>query len=218
MRERHSRDTFKEAFGKLVHSIHLKNRMSLIQADQVGSPDFRYLTCFFIFRGPNYLGTWVRTRLEPVARFSEGKLFTEPRIVRSMPKTQPCKYICAESKLEELLPRRYSAIQSPVGSRSLDLLVLSLAGPASQASAVTAAPGFELCAEGGSRGRPARATARRVPSRPGFPRPGISRSTWRRAFINGALALFWKTCRAAGPHCASSQKTESTASEFTSFT
>lgn len=90
-----------------------------------------------------------------------------------MPKAQPYRCICAESKLEELPPRRYSAIPSPVGSGSLDSLVLSAAGPAPQAPAVAAAAGSELCAERGSRGRAARAAARRSPPAPAFPDQGF---------------------------------------------
>jgi len=45
LKEGHFRVIFKVEMGKLVHSVH-PNRMSLIQAGQVASPDFCYLTYF----------------------------------------------------------------------------------------------------------------------------------------------------------------------------
>lgn len=56
LKEGYFRVTFKVELGKLVRSVHL-NRVSLIQADQVGSPDFGYLTYFFILRDQKYFGT-----------------------------------------------------------------------------------------------------------------------------------------------------------------
>lgn len=49
LKEGHFRGIFKAELGRLVQSVNPK-KMDLIQADQVGSPDFCYLTYFFIFK------------------------------------------------------------------------------------------------------------------------------------------------------------------------
>lgn len=74
--------------------------MSLVQADEVRSPDFCYLLYFFIFRDQNYVGTWVTPPLKLVEQLSKEilsnvLLFTELSIVRNVLKTQSNKNIKA---------------------------------------------------------------------------------------------------------------------------